>query len=77
MYISKKTMRQKDFAALKAKKPGFKKFKLGKSMLYRTKRGWFLSSPNEETKKYDVGEISIMQAQLLLDSYNINYQTGW
>lgn len=50
MYISKKTMRQKDFAALKAKKPGFKKFKVGKSMLYRTKRGWFLSSPNEETK---------------------------
>lgn len=77
MYISKKTMRQKDYAALKAKKPGFKKFKLGKSILYRTQRGWFLSSPKEGTKEFDVGEISITHAQLLLDSFQINYQTGW
>lgn len=40
--ISKKTMRSKDFKALRAKKPGYITEDNTKEVLFRTPRGFFL-----------------------------------
>lgn len=82
MFISKKIMREKDFAYLKAKKPNYKAFRAPKESvkhkfqtLFKTPRGWFLSMMQE--KKRVTGEVSITTAQEWLDACGIRYNTGW
>ena len=72
MFISKKTMRKKDFACLKAEKPNYKAFRAPKEnarhkfqTLFKTPRGWFLSMMQD--KKRVIGEISVPAAQEWLD----------
>ena len=82
MFISKKTMRKKDFACLKAEKPNYKAFRAPKEnarhkfqTLFKTPRGWFLSMMQD--KKRVIGEISIPAAQEWLDECHFKYETGW
>lgn len=82
MFISKKIMREKDFAYLKAKKPNYKAFRAPKESvkhkfqtLFKTPRGWFLSMIQE--KKRVIGEISVPAAQEWLNECHIKYKTGW
>lgn len=78
MFISNKTMRARDYAALKAGNPNFKKFKIGKSTLYKTNRGWFVTVFDlSRNGKIAIREISITQAQRLLNDFKIQYSTGW
>ena len=75
--ISKKTMRSKDFKALKAKKPGYRMHiatteDKTKETLFRTTRGFFLQKNSEPAI-----EISVTQAQAFYDNYNIGVETGW
>lgn len=63
--ISKKTMRSKDFKALKAKKPGYPEDNT-KEVLFRTPRGFFLQDSSEPAI-----EISVTQAQAFYDTYGI------
>lgn len=80
-FISKKIMRKKDFACLKEKKAGYKSFRAPKESfrknetLFKTPRGWFLSIRRE--KSFINGEISIPAAQMWLDDFHIEYDTGW
>lgn len=68
--ISKKTMRSKDFKALKAKKPGYRMHVANtKEVLFRTPRGFFLQDSSEPAI-----EISVTQAQAF---YGIRVETGW
>ena len=69
--ISKKTMRSKDFKALKAKKPGYRMHVATntKEVLFRTPRGFFLQDSSEPAI-----EISVTQAQAF---YGIRVETGW
>ena len=82
MFISKKTMRKKDFACLKAEKPNYKAFRAPKEnarhkfqTLFKTPRGWFLSMMQD--KKRVIGEISVPAAQEWLDECHFKYETGW
>lgn len=89
--ISKKTMRNKDFAALKEKKHGYKQFKAPLEAkehkfesLFRTPRGWFIlfhkSTQDEKGKITNVkiiGEVSVTTAQKWLDECGMNYNLGW
>ena len=82
MFISKKTMRKKDFACLKAEKPNYKAFCAPKEnarhkfqTLFKTPRGWFLSMMQD--KKRVIGEISVPAAQEWLDECHFKYETGW
>lgn len=72
--ISKKTMRSKDFKALKAKKPGYCMHTEDntKEVLFRTPRGFFLQDSSEPAI-----EISVTQAQAFYDTYGIRVETGW
>lgn len=70
--ISKKTMRSKDFKALKAKKPGYRMHDNTKEVLFRTPRGFFLQDSSEPAI-----EISVTQAQAFYDTYGIRVETGW
>ena len=75
--ISKKTMRSKDFKALKARKPGYRMHiataeDKTKETLSRTTRGFFLQKGSEPTI-----EISVTQAQAFYDTYGIRVETGW
>lgn len=75
--ISKKTMRSKDFKALKAKKPGYRMHVATtedntKEVLFRTPRGFFLQDSSEPAI-----EISVTQAQAFYDTYGIRVETGW
>lgn len=75
--ISKKTMRSKDFKALKAKKPGYRMHVAAtedntKEVLFRTPRGFFLQDSSEPAI-----EISVTQAQAFYDTYGIRVETGW
>lgn len=70
--ISKKTMRSKDFKALRAKKPGYHiaiTEDNTKEVLFRTPRGFFLQDSSEPAI-----EISVTQAQAF---YGIRVETGW
>lgn len=69
--ISKKTMRSKDFKALRAKKPGYRMYTEDntKKVLFRTPRGFFLQNSSEPAI-----EISVTQAQAF---YGIRVETGW
>lgn len=67
--ISKKTMRSKDFKALRAKKPGYRMYDNTKKVLFRTPRGFFLQNSSEPAI-----EISVTQAQAF---YGIRVETGW
>lgn len=72
--ISKKTMRSKDFKALRAKKPGYRRHIAitednTKEVVFRTPRGFFLQDSSEPAI-----EISVTQAQAL---YGIRVETGW
>lgn len=74
--ISKKTMRSKDFKALKAKKPGYRMHVATtedntKEVLFRTPRGFFLQDSSEPAI-----EISVTQAQAFYDTYGIRVETG-
>lgn len=82
MFISKKTMRKKDFACLKAEKPNYKAFRAPKEnarhkfqTLFKTPRGWFLRMMQD--KKRVIGEISVPAAQEWLDECHFKYETGW
>lgn len=82
MFISKKTMRKKDFAYLKAEKPNYKAFRAPKEnarhkfqTLFKTPRGWFLSMMQD--KKRVIGEISVPAAQEWLDECHFKYEIGW
>ena len=75
--ISKKTMRSKDFKALRAKKPGYRRHIAitednTKEVLFRTPRGFFLQDSSEPAI-----EISVTQAQAFFDKYGIGVETGW
>lgn len=75
--ISKKTMRSKDFKALKARKPGYRMYiataeDKTKETLFRTTRGFFLQKGSEPAI-----EISVTQAQAFYDTYGIRVETGW
>ena len=75
--ISKKTMRSKDFKALRAKKPGYRRHIAitednTKEVLFRTPRGFFLQDSSEPAI-----EISVTQAQAFFDKYGIRVETGW
>lgn len=75
--ISKKTMRSKDFKALRAKKPGYRMHIAitednTKEVLFRTPRGFFLQDSSEPAI-----EISVTQAQAFYDTYGIRVETGW
>lgn len=71
--ISKKTMRSKDFKALRAKKPGYRTYIVNtKDVLFRTPRGFFMQ---EDT--FPAIEISITQAQAFFDKYGIGVETSW
>ena len=75
--ISKKTMRSKDFKALRAKKPGYRTYivkteKNTKDLLFRTPRGFFM-----QEDAYPAIEISVTQAQAFFDKYGIGVETGW
>ena len=74
-FISKKIMRNKDFAAVKSKTPGYRRFfvKGIPATLYRTPRGWFFN--DLETKKS--GEVSVTTAQKILNEWGIKFNTGW
>ena len=69
--VSKKTMRNKDFAAISKHRNGYFSFKSGKESLYRVPRGFFIHIKNE------FKEISVVSAQQWLNNHHINYQTGW
>lgn len=89
--ISKKTMRNKDFASLKEKKAGYLQFKAPREneehryeTLFCTPRGWFMLffEVSEDWKgrvntEKIVGEVSVTIAQQWLDECNINFVTGW
>lgn len=89
--ISKKTMRNKDFSALKEKKRGYKRFKAPLNVvkhrfesLFRTPRGWFLTyhkivkkEDGEVKKEKAVGEVSVTTAERWLRECNIRYSMGW
>lgn len=82
MFISKKIMREKDFACIRARKRNYKVFHAPQKStnhkfetLFRTPRGWFLSMMQD--KKRVIGEISIPAAQEWLDECHIKYETGW
>lgn len=89
--ISRKTMRNKDFASLKAKHAGYKKFKAPREneahryeSLFRTPRGWFMlffeSRKDENGKVINekiIGEVSVTTAQKWLDECGMNYNIGW
>lgn len=73
--ISKKTMRSKDFKALRAKKPGYHSVvteEKTRDTLFRTKRGFFFQRDSEP-----VIEISVTQAQAFYDKHGIRIETGW
>ena len=75
--ISKKTMRSKDFKALRAKKPGYRRHIAitednTKEVLFRTPRGFFLQDSSESAI-----EISVTQAQAFFDKYGIGVETDW
>lgn len=75
--ISKKTMRSKDFKALRAKKPGYRMHfvvteEKTRDTLFRTKRGFFFQRDSEP-----VIEISVTQAQAFYDKHGIRIETGW
>lgn len=75
--ISKKTMRSKDFKALRAKKPGYRTYivkteKNTKDVLFRTPRGFFM-----QEDAFSAIEISVTQAQAFFDKYGIRVETGW
>lgn len=72
--ISKKTMRSKDFKALKAKKPGYRMTteKNTRDVLFRTPRGFFM-----QEDAFPAIEISVTQAQAFFDKYGIGVETGW
>lgn len=70
--ISKKTMRSKDFKALKAKKPGYRTYINTKDVLFRTPRGFFM-----QEDAFPAIEISVTQAQAFFDKYGIRVETGW
>lgn len=75
--ISKKTMRSKDFKALRAKKSGYctyivKTEKNTKDVLFRTPRGFFM-----QEDAFPAIEISVTQAQAFFDKYGIRVETGW
>ena len=69
--ISKKTMRSKDFKALRAKKPGYRTYNT-KDVLFRTPRGFFM-----QEDAFPAIEISVTQAQAFFDKYGIRVETGW
>lgn len=89
--ISKKSMRNKDFTALKEKKQGYKQFRAPLEVkehkfesLFRTPRGWFMlfheNIKNEEgrvTNEKIIGEVSVTTAQKWLDECGMNYNLGW
>lgn len=68
-------MRNKDFAAVKSKRFGYKRFflKNNPETIFRTPRGWFYLDLNTKVS----GEISVTVAQFYLDKWNIKYNTGW
>ena len=75
--FSKKTMRSKDFKALRAKKPGYRMHIAitednTKEVLFRTPRGFFLQDSSEPAI-----EIFVTQAQAFYDTYGIRVETGW
>lgn len=71
--ISKKTMRSKDFKALRAKKPGYRTYIVNtKDVLFRTPRGFFM-----QEDVFPAIEISVTQAQAFFDKYGIRVETGW
>lgn len=89
--ISKKTMRNKDFASLKEKKAGYLQFKASREnaehryeSLFRTPRGWFMLffEISEDWKgrvnnEKIIGEVSVTTAQKWLDECGMNYNAGW
>lgn len=89
--ISKKTMRNKDFASLKEKKAGYLQFRAPREneehryeSLFRAARGWFIlffeSRKDEKgkvTNEKIIGEVSVTTAQKWLDECGMNYNIGW
>lgn len=67
--ISKKTMRSKDFKALRAKKPGYCENRKEHERCAFPNSAWILHVP--------AIEISVTQAQAFFDKYGIRVETGW
>lgn len=80
--ISKKTMRNKDYAAMKKNRTGYRSVsvvtidektnKKVREIIFQTPRGFFY-----QKNRTPAIEISVTQAQKFFDLYNLKVQTGW
>lgn len=80
--ISKKTMRNKDYAAMKKNRTGYRSVsivtidektnKKVREIIFRTPRGFFY-----QKNRMPAIEVSVIQAQKFFNLYNLKVQTGW
>lgn len=80
--ISKKTMRNKDYAAMKKNVLGYRSVSVisvdektnekVREIIFRTPRGFFY-----QKNRTPAIEVSVTQAQKFFDLNNIKVQTGW
>ena len=80
--ISKKTMRNKDYAAMKKKRTGYRSVSVVsvdektnekvREIIFRTPRGFFY-----QKNRTPAIEVSVTQAQTFIDLSDLKVQTGW